>query len=190
MRRARSWPGLALACLLLTLLSGSATVVLDQAPARAACSGAGCDGKWPDTEGCASGTVLLDSRLIEWEEWIGGPWEVHGSMMLRYSPSCRAAFAEFNMLAARAEWFFPVFWSQPQYGGRMTPVQHAAGGGWFRMVSGDGVPENGNREVFYSAMVNWDRSVRVCIRENDYLDYEPDRPPQASTFRGDCTRWM
>jgi hypothetical protein len=92
MRRSRTWPGPALAGLLLMLLSGSAVVTLEPAPALAACSGTAC--MWPDTGGCAGGAVPLDTESAEWAQ-------------------CRVPFAEFDGVAAQPQYFFPVFWSQP-----------------------------------------------------------------------------
>lgn len=184
-----------MAGVLLAAGATAVTVTANEEPARAACSAAGCTGKYPDIEGCASGSILLDSRYVEWirrgenEDEIP-VIEVVGTMMLRYSPRCRAGFAEMNMKVARAEYFFPVFWYQSQYGGRMVPLSTMSGGTPFRMASGDGVPGNANNEVFYSAMINWDVSVRVCVDEASIPDIEPDRPRSGPVAWNECLGWQ
>jgi len=186
-RRRRSWLAAAMAGVLLAAGATAVAVTAGEKPARAACSGAGCNGKYPDIEGCAGGSVLLDSLYVE---WIQNEPEVEGTVMLRYSARCRAGFAELNMRVALAESFYPVFWYQPQYGGRMTPLSTMSNGTPFRMASGDGVPGNANHEVFYSAMINWDVSVRVCVDEASEPHIEPDRPRLPSTALNECLGWQ
>ena len=164
-------------------------VTAGEKPARAACTAAGCNGKYPDIEGCAGGSTLLDSYYLNWVREEPNP-EIEGTMMVRYSPRCRAGFAEFNMKVAQADAFYPVFWYQSQYGGRMVPLSTMLNGTPFRMVSGDGVPGNANYEVFYSAMINWDVSVRVCMDEASDPDIEPDRPRIGPTNWNYCLDWQ
>jgi hypothetical protein len=178
--------------LLLALVSSAAVVVLDAGPARAACSLTGCHGKWPQNEGCHTGTVLIESTPVHWDDQQAQNPTVYGdgTMLIRYSPACRAAFAEFNMRTAVSEFFYPVFWVQPQHGGRMTAMMPAENDRGFRMVSGDGVPGNDNREVFYSMMASWEVSVRVCVGDFEMLDYEPDRPSPPSSPYKLCGVWQ
>jgi hypothetical protein len=84
--------------------TAAATVIfsaLTLSPAHAAtasvtCSGTGCDGKSPETTGCATGAGSYETAALSGTDPTTGI-PISGLIELRYSPTCRTAWARIQV---------------------------------------------------------------------------------------------
>lgn len=131
----------------------------DQAVAAPGCRGDSCTGKDPRQMGC-----VADKRFL----FVGDVY---------YSPSCQAAWAEYDRLDPVTYRMFLTVYHQPQFGGvtkrYWTTIQ--AGPNW-------------------TPMVTWNDSIRSCwsIPEDgrqEPQDHDQTGLPSGSEGLFSCTGW-
>ena len=146
------------------------TVRAESAAASVSCVRAACDGKDPfHGTGCASTGQLVEEESID-----------YGAVQLFRSSACQAAWAVVVLREDPTGWFYgehavKLFFEAP-FGG-MEDSHEAE------------LDRTAVGVAQYTAMANWDDSVKACYWDNGVNPGEPWDPDPDGVGSSTCTRW-
>ncbi|BCJ34674.1 hypothetical protein Athai_21770 [Actinocatenispora thailandica] len=156
-----------------TLLSAAAALAPATAASAGGCSGSNCEGKYASTvSGCADDGHVINGFTLDGVE-SGG---VYAHADIYYSQACHSAWGEYVTPKSGDISYVGFFYQLPNGG----DGEHWIGGGYL----------DGTQQDFVTTMVDWDKSMKLCVSGENTYDPEP-YPGQ--TWGGvntiGCTGW-